>query len=260
MNSQKKQEKLSKDIKESKNQKELKESKTEVQESTNQAAKPKINKRKSIDNSKFFSKVVTISADFRITDTNSKNDTNTSSSNSKILKTTATETSTYKNSIKNTPVKKYISNKALNFIRSTTNLKISPDKSETTSGTASTTGLAHNQNQKQDSSKDVLLLGKTSSRNKSKILKSTTQLPIKKPLMQNSSSNTNLTKVSKPSTKKTENLNNRSINTTNINIAFINKENKEKGNKDIFKVLESKLDDLLNTDEVLDDKKKFYVS
>ena len=61
-------------------------------------------------------------------------------------------------------------------------------------------------------------------------------------------------------TKNLSNLNgsnNRSINTTNINISFINK---EKGTKDIFKVLENKLEDLLNTCESLDEKKSFYVS
>ena len=59
--------------------------------------------------------------------------------------------------------------------------------------------------------------------------------------------------------KQLNNSNNRSINTTNINISFI-KQEKEKENKDIFKVLETKLDDLLNTGEVMDEKKNFMVN
>jgi len=58
------------------------------------------------------------------------------------------------------------------------------------------------------------------------------------------------------------NLNNNdaSINTTNINISFINKDKESKDkDKEIFRVLENKLEDLLNSSKDLDDKKTFYV-
>jgi len=286
-------------------------------------------KKQSVDNPKYVSKILKVNTDILTTEVDrilSKNRTS-SSSNSKRIKNSSTTPQKKHTTTSTTPLQKkspqifknnkqtFLSNKTLNFVKSSKT--INPSPMNTTQGsqgfqmnsnlqTQSSQGFKLNHNNHTNTNTSISIqdnqpletIGNFSTTaNIAKSLKVPLDLHAKKASLclnnfKNQTSNKNfylprkvedleknIKKTNVSSTSSNTSLignnnssinfpkqsnkqqhishsNNRSINTTNINISFINK---EKETKDIFKVLEHKLDDLLNSSQTLDEKRSFYV-